>query len=128
LISALIFAAIQRTRPELMETGTTTAAPTRWGEFAFFGLLAALGLAVFIAPLACPWPDGLESFAEKLGFSHVATTSAMPALAPDYAFPGIHPAALATASAGAVGCLVVFAMALLLARVLVPKRAESPPA
>ena len=121
LISALVFAAIQRTRPELMQTGTTTEAPIRWGEFAFFGLLAAVGLALFITPLACPWPDGLESVAEKLGFAHAATATAVPALAPDYAFPGIRPTALATAIAGALGCLVVFALALVLARVLVPK-------
>jgi membrane-associated phospholipid phosphatase len=62
-----------------------------------------------------------------LGFAHAATTTAWPALAPDYTFPGIHSAALATAVAGAVGCLIVFALALLLASVLVPKRAEPAP-
>lgn len=128
LISALVFAAIQRIRPELMQTGATVESHTRWGEFAFFGLLAAVGLALFIAPLACPWPDGLEAVAEKLGFARAATPPALPALAPDYVFPGIHSAALATAVAGVVGCLIVFALALLLARVLVPKRAEDAPA
>jgi cobalt/nickel transport system permease protein len=128
LISALVFAAIQRTRPELMQTGTTMEASTRWGEFAFFGLLGALGLALFVAPLACPWPDGLEAVAAKLGFAHATAATAVPALAPDDAFPGIHSAALATAVGGAMGCLVVFALALLLARVLVPNLAETAPA
>ena len=31
-----------------------------------------LGLAVFVAPFACPWPDGLESVAARLGFEHKA--------------------------------------------------------
>ncbi len=128
LISALVFAAIQRTRPELMQTGPSAEPHTRWGEFAFFGLLAAVGLALFVAPLACPWPDGLAVVAEKLGFALAATPPMLPVLAPEYSFPGIHSAALATAVAGAVGCLIVFALALLLACVLVPKRTEHPSA
>ena len=127
LISALVFAAIQRTRPELMQSDSAEP-QVRWGEFTLYGLLAVIGLALFVAPLACPWPDGLESVAEKLGFAPAATQPTLPALAPDYAFPGIRSAALATALAGAVGCVVVFALALALARVLVPKRAEIVPA
>ena len=123
LISALVFAAIQRTRPELMQTDVLSERQVRWGEFACYGLLAALGLTIFVAPLACPWPDGLESVAEKLGFATAANQPALPALAPDYSFPGVRSAPLATALAGTVGCVVVFALALLLARVLVPKRA-----
>ncbi|MBP9900281.1 MAG: PDGLE domain-containing protein, partial [Verrucomicrobia bacterium] len=69
-----------------------------------------------------PWPDGLESVAAKLGFVPAPTvTPALPALAPDYAVPGIHSAVLATALAGAAGCLIVFVLALLLGHVLVPK-------
>ena len=128
LISALVFAAIQRTRPELMETDAASGPQVRWGEFALYGLLAAMGLALFVAPLACPWPDGLESVAEKLGFAPAATQPTLPALAPDYAFPGVRSASLATALGGAVGCAIVFALAFLLARVLVPKRAEIVPA
>jgi cobalt/nickel transport system permease protein len=122
LISALVFAAIQRTRPELLSSGAVTETHPRWGELAFFGLLAALGLALFIAPLACPWPDGLEAVAGKLGFAPAATPPRLSALAPDYVLPGIHSAALATALAGAVGCLIVFVLALVLARILVPNR------
>ena len=127
LISALVFAAIQRTRPELVTTGTMAEPHLRWGEFAFFGLLAALGLALFIAPLACPWPDGLEVVAGKLGLAPAATRPLLPALAPDYLLPGIHSAALATALAGAAGCLIVFGLALVLARILVPKRTTNAP-
>jgi cobalt/nickel transport system permease protein len=125
LISALVFAAIQRMRPELMEIGEPAGGSKRWGEFAGYGLLVSLGLALFVAPFACPLPDGLEAVAEKLGFAPVSAVPVLPALAPDYAFPGIHSAGLATALAGAAGCLVVFGLALLLARVLVPKPANN---
>lgn len=121
LISALIFAAIQRTRPELLQIGERAGESNRWGEFARYGLLVAVGLTIFVAPFASPWPDGLESVAERLGFAQVATVPLLPGLAPDYAVPGIHSPAAATALAGGVGVVLVFLLALLLARVLVPK-------
>jgi cobalt/nickel transport system permease protein len=124
LISALVFAAIQRTRPEILETGNATGSDKRWSEFLRYGLLAAFGLALFVAPFACPWPDGLEAVAAKLGFEQAVTEPELPALAPDYVFPGIQSAALATALAGVVGSVIVFALALLLARILVPRRTE----
>jgi cobalt/nickel transport protein len=40
---------------------------------------------------------------------------------PDYEMPGIHGSALATSLAGAAGTIVVFGLAWVLARVLVPK-------
>lgn len=123
MISALVFAAIQRTRPDIVETGFPGVTNKPWGGFVRFGLLAALGLALFVAPFACPWPDGLEAVAEKLGFAHAAGEPVMPAPVPDYVFPGIQSAALATALAGVVGSVIVFGLALLLARVLVPKPA-----
>lgn len=127
LISALVFTAIQRTRPELTHLGQRTNGRGGTGEFTRYGLLVSVGLAIFLGPFACPWPDGLESMAEKLGFGHTATKPILPAFAPDYAFPGIHSAPLATAVAGAVGCLIVFALALLLARILVPRQSENSP-
>jgi hypothetical protein len=45
----------------------------------------------------------------------------LPAPAPDYQVPGIHWAVGATAVAGAAGSLIVFALALLMGRWLVPK-------
>jgi cobalt/nickel transport system permease protein len=125
LISALAFLAIERTRPEVI-TETGRAGDARpWGELARYGLLAALGVAVFVAPFACPWPDGLEAVAAKLGFEHKAAQPLLPAPAPDYQMPGIHWAVGATAIAGAAGSLVVFGLALLLGRWLVPKQAVS---
>jgi cobalt/nickel transport system permease protein len=127
LISALVFLAIQRMRPELGSEVNSPATPRQWGELVFYGLLAVLGIAIFVAPFACPWPDGLESVAARLGFGHNAAHPIVPAPAPGYQVPGVHWAAGATAVAGAVGTLVAFGLALLLARSLVRKPEEDSP-
>lgn len=122
LISALVFLAIQRTRPDLiLEAGAGAMAPRR-AEILRYGLLATLGIAVFIAPFACPWPDGLESVAARLGFNHPVAAPLVPAPAPDYHAPGIRSAVGATAVAGAAGSLIVFVLALAMGRWLVPGR------
>lgn len=126
LISALAFLAIQRTRPELTLEGRGQEEPKRLGELILFGLLAVLGLAVFVAPFACPWPDGLEAVAAKIGFEHAAVKPLLAAPAPDYQVPGIGWAAAATAVAGSAGSLVVFVLALTLGRVLVRERKDTP--
>ena len=115
-ISALVFAAVMRTRPELGEGATMGEGGAR--GFVRYGLLAVLGVALFAAPFACPWPDGLEAVAAKLGFEHAARAAA-PAPMPDYVFPWIGHEGLATALAGAVGAIVVFALAVLLSRLVV---------
>ena len=66
------FLAIQRMRPELASEVNGPAPPRQWGELVCYGLLAVLGIAIFVAPFACPWPDGLESVAARLGFGHKA--------------------------------------------------------
>jgi cobalt/nickel transport system permease protein len=116
LISALVLYALLRARPE-MTTGGGVPAANRAGIA--MGLLASLGLAVFVAPFACTWPDGLDAVAAKLGFDVLEKPHALPAPAPDYLFPGIASRGLATAAAGAAGALVVFALAVLLSRVVV---------
>ena len=119
LIGALAFLAVERARPELVaERGSDG----RLGSGTLrYGLLAALGLAVFVAPFACPWPDGLEAVAAKLGFSQQETPAVLHVPVPAYRWPGIHSAAGATALAGALGTLLVFGLALLLGRMLVRK-------
>ena len=119
LISALVFLAIRRMRPDLAGEISRTAPPRQWSELVGYGLLAALGLAIFVAPFACPWPDGLESVATRLGFEHKAAQQIVRTPAPGYQVRGVRWAAGATAVAGAAGTLVVFGLALLLARSLV---------
>lgn len=93
-------------------------AGTGWRAIAGYGLLIALGLAVFVAPFASSLPDGLDAVATRLGFEHEAAAPTVPAPVPDYRFPGMKSAAAATALAGAIGTVVVFGLALLLGRTL----------
>jgi cobalt/nickel transport system permease protein len=117
LISALVYLAIVRARPDL--AGPTASPVIRrdgaWG----YGLLAALGIALFVAPFASPLPDGLETVAARLGVLGRSADAVIPAVAPDYRLPGIHSAVAATALAGLAGTVVVFGLALLLGRILV---------
>jgi cobalt/nickel transport system permease protein len=124
LISALVFLAVCRARPDLITETTQTGQPPRLGELVRYGLLVTLGVAVFVAPFACSWPDGLDSVAEKFGFSH-KTAPLLPTPAPDYQIPGIHWAVGGTAVAGVMGSLVVFVLALLMGRWLVPKKTSA---
>jgi cobalt/nickel transport protein len=84
-------------------------------------LVVALGLAIFVAPFACPWPDGLESVAERLGFEQASRDSGLWALAPDYVLPGIPWSGTATALAGVLGVLIVFGLAWWLGRALISR-------
>ena len=128
LISALVFLAIQRVRPDLISEVSGAEPPRPWGELVRYGLLAALGVAIFVAPFACPWPDGLESVAAKLGFEHKTAQRVVRAPAPGYQVPGVHWAAGATALAGAAGAVVAFGLSLLLARSLVREGEGEAPA
>ncbi len=119
-ISALVFYAVVKARPELINN--TPAQPMR--SFVGYGLIVAVGVALFVAPFACPWPDGLEAVAAKFGFEHVAKA---PVAAPmtDYIMPGVGSAGLAKALAGVVGALVAFGLAVFLSRLLVKNQPES---
>jgi len=123
LISALVFLAIQRTRPELISgTGPAGGGARHRGELLGYGLLVTFGVAVFVAPFACSWPDGLDSVAAKWGLAPHKMITYLPAPAPDYQIPGLHWAVGATALAGVIGAVIVFGLALLLGRWLVPNR------
>jgi cobalt/nickel transport system permease protein len=76
--------------------------------------LAALVIALVLAPLASSSPDGLEWVAGKLGFLH-ASAPAFVAPLSGYALPLPLPNALSTGLAGVIGVLAVFAMGTLVA-------------
>jgi cobalt/nickel transport system permease protein len=125
LITALVLVAIARTRPELLENHA--ASPPHHPSLLAYGLLLSLALAIFVSPLASTWPDGLEKVAATLGFSHLTQRPAPVASPmPDYRVPGVSVPSLATALAGAAGTCIVFVLAYLLSRILVPKRPTTP--
>ena len=122
LITALVVVAIARVRPELVDESIRIPFNESYAEVAGFGLLLVLGLAVFVAPVASNWPDGLQKVAASLGFENrAALSSLIPAGLRHYHFPGVGSATWGTALAGGVGTLVVFGLAFVLARALVPK-------
>jgi len=127
LITALVLSAIARTRPELLQPDATTRPRRSYAAIAGYGVLIALALALFASPLASRLPDGLEHVAAALGFEHAAAPPVIAAPMPEYAIPGLHGSVLATSLAGAVGTVVAFLLAWLLARGLVP-RADAAPA
>jgi cobalt/nickel transport system permease protein len=132
VITALVIVAILRARPELLAEGDRPLLVRGVGETLAFGLLIALGIAMFVSPLASAWPDGLEKVAQTLGFAESAVERpVVPSPIPEYTFPGILSPTWATALAGGVGTVIVFLLALGLARVLVGGRpgtgTNSPP-
>jgi cobalt/nickel transport system permease protein len=118
-ITALVILAVSRARPELLVDGNPSLPVRSVGETLTFGLLIALGIALFLSPLASTWPDGLEKVAQSLGFAErTVQPSLVPSPMPDYTVSGIVSPRWAAALAGAVGTIVVFLLALGLARAL----------
>jgi len=87
-------------------------------KFMLWGILIAIGLALFLSPFASSFPDGLEKVAENLGFLEMGEVQYFNAPIPDYAFPGIDNEILATSIAGIIGTLIMFALGYVLALVL----------
>ena len=121
IITTLVIATIAQTRPELLDESNTLAAGAGRGrEFVLYGLIVALGLALFISPFASKWPDGLDRVAESFGFQHREMHLLASTPLNDYRIPWIHSVNLATALAGALGTIVVFVLGWGMARLLVP--------
>jgi PDGLE domain len=80
--------------------------------FCVVALAVAVGLATAVSPYASSSPDGLERVAGDKAF--VANARLHPvqesAPVPDYAFPGVRDARLATGLAGFAGTVGVFAL------------------
>ncbi len=129
VITALVLAAIASVRPELIvpspnagEVATQHPRPKpSLKPVLVFGLIASLGIALFLAPFASPWPDGLDWAAQKFGFKGKESDPVLATPAPEYKIPGISSPTLATSLAGAAGTLLVLGGAWLLARALVHK-------
>jgi cobalt/nickel transport system permease protein len=115
LATGLIILTVLRARPQLIACDKEAGLGFRLGTIGY-GLLISLGLALFVAPFACPWPDGLQALGTRLGLP----AKAIPAPLADYQFPLIGSATAATAVAGAVGTILAFLAAYALARIVVP--------
>jgi cobalt/nickel transport system permease protein len=126
IVTALVLAGLARAPPELLDDSTPRALASDLGPLVALGLVVSVGLAVFVAPFACPWPDGFERVAGQLGFAHrSADRPILTAPLPDYSVPGLASAAWGTVIAGAVGTLAAFALTWWLARRLTRGRRDA---
>ena len=125
VITALVLAAMWKVRPELMDESAGAIPSLSYKPLLVYGGLIALGLALFVSPFACRWPDGLEKAAESWGLrSAPAAERDVPAALPEYKIPGIGSPAVATSIAGAAGTVLMFFAAWGLARVLARRKPE----
>ncbi len=111
LIGGMVLRFLLLMRPDMVYESRTAGASSvgRLGQAALGGLGIALAVAVFLAPFASEYDDGLEWVGGKLGFLKEGAP-VMAAPMPDYQLPlpGIRHVKVATAAAGLVGMLVVF--------------------
>src|SRR5207248_1873160 len=131
VITGIVVRFVLLRRPDLLEPDDPTAggpsAAARWVHTTIAGLGISLAVAVFLAPFASEFPDGLEYVGGRLGF--LAATSppaAIPSPLADYRLelPGLNHVKLATALAGLVGTLVVFGISWGMARALPHRKPE----
>jgi cobalt/nickel transport system permease protein len=107
LITVAALSFIMQTRPDLLETEAVRARGGR--GWAVAGLAIALAV-VFFSPLASADPDGLERVAQEIGFIEQSAGAPYEVL-PDYTIPVLGETSLSTILAGAIGALVVAAIA-----------------
>ena len=117
-ITALVLLAIARARPELIDRNEEPAPPV---ASVGTGLLVALGLALFVSPFACAWPDGLERVATQLGFDQHTVAPLFSTPFSRYQLSWLGESRWGTALVGAAGTLAAFVFAWFLSRILVPK-------
>jgi cobalt/nickel transport system permease protein len=127
VVTVLVVTAIRKARPDLLRTEADERSSHSYRDIIVSGSLVVVGLVVFVMPFASPWPDGLEKVAAALGFDQRALQNpTLPALMPDYRFPGIGSASIATVVSGVIGVLVVFLLSLVLATMLRRKSKSQP--
>jgi cobalt/nickel transport system permease protein len=124
LITGLVIRFVLLVRPDfLFEPDTVATTRPRRLAAAAAGLGIALAVAVILAPLAWTTPDGLEFVGARLGIEPADAAPLIASPFTDYEMPGLagrFGLGAATAAAGVVGTLIVFAASLVLARALRP--------
>src|SRR5271157_2257145 len=114
LITGTVLRFLLLARPDIIYDSRPAgvSAIGRLGRTGLGGLGIALAVAVFLAPFASEYDDGLEWVGGKLGFLREGEP-VLAAPIPDYhlALPGVRHVKAATAVAGVVGTLAVFGVA-----------------
>ena len=89
-------------------------------RFTILALAVAIGLGAAASPFASSSPDGLERVAGDQGFLGNAR-AALFSIIPDYTVPGVD-GNLSTILAGLIGVVLVFAIMLLVGRILARRK------
>jgi cobalt/nickel transport system permease protein len=118
-VAAIVF--ITRTRPDLLGEGSESAQGGR--GWILTGVLITLTV-VLLSPFASASPDGLERVAEDLGFINIAQSAPYQVI-PDYTIPFLGATPISTIVAGAIGVIVVLAIAFIAGRSLQSKKPNS---
>ena len=124
LITVAALSFILSSRPDLLDEKSESANGGR--AWIFVGVIIALAV-VLLSPLASADPDGLERVAIDIGFIQ-AGQAAPYAIIPDYTVPFLGETAISTIVAGAIGVIVVLAIAFIAGRSLQVKRGFDTPA
>ncbi|HEX4129361.1 MAG TPA: energy-coupling factor ABC transporter permease [Pirellulales bacterium] len=133
IVTGLVVSWLMSTRPDLIyDPRHAVGRVGQWGQAVAAALVAAVAIAVFLAPWASEHEDGLERVADSLGFANRAEASAW-APFPDYALPSnnaetieadksapansfVPHAGMVTSLMGLVGTLATFGFAVIVAR------------
>lgn len=124
LITALVLGFVLVQRPDLVEQPTANRTVLSGvGRFTFAGIVAALGVAAFLAPFASEHDDGLEAAAERTGFLDLGKVTKVLIL-DEYQIPALKDWPMASvAVAGIIGTLAVLATTWI--AILLVKRSRS---
>ncbi len=126
LITALVFVAVVRVRPDLLRPAAPSAVRAGTTSLVVLGLAASLALALFVSPFACSWPDGLERVAARVGIVPSSARVSLAAPLFGYSLPGVARSPWTTALAATAGTLLVFVFCLALGFWLAPRRVGRP--
>ena len=118
-VAAIVF--ILRSRPDLLGEGSESAQGSK--GWILTGVLITLAV-VLLSPFASASPDGLERVAEDLGFINIAQSAPYEVI-PDYTIPFLGATPISTIVAGAIGVIVVLAIAFIAGRSLQSKKPNS---
>lgn len=120
LITAAALGTVLAVRPDLvaglsdrsLDGGETRPTGRAVTVFVATGLAVAVGLVVFVAPLASVDPDGLEAVAVQTGFAATAEEHAIGGPLADYQWSGVDSESWGTILSGVVGTVAAFAIGL----------------
>ncbi|HEY9070834.1 MAG TPA: energy-coupling factor ABC transporter permease [Candidatus Ozemobacteraceae bacterium] len=90
------------------------------------GFVTLAGVALFVSPWACAWPDGLESVAGRLGFGVRAIEPMVAGICPDYAVPALG-SAWGTIASGVLGAVTTAMLVLGVGRLTARMRSVAAP-